>query len=111
MSRSEVRPGAVISQLKSLIPQRLWVLPLLLLAANPLFADEAAKALQKEVDFRIAAQSVDAALSEFAKQSDVQLMFAAGALGAQTTQGVTGKVTVRQALEELLRGTGLVYEV
>lgn len=109
MSRSGMRGGK--SSIRSFIRQQLWSVPCLFLAANPLMADEATKALDREYEFRIAAQSVNAALAELAKQADVQLMFAAGEAGNRPSPGVSGKVTVAQALDQILKDTGLAYEV
>jgi iron complex outermembrane recepter protein len=59
--------------------------------------------------FQIAAQSVSAALRQFAAQSDLQMIFTETDVGGAKTGGVTGTKTVRQALTELLRGTGLEF--
>lgn len=87
---------------------RLASLGALLLA----FAMQVALAEQRftrEVNFDIAAQSVEAALIEFSKQADVQVMVG-GALKGQKTGGVKGKLSVTDALQQLLRDTGLDYQ-
>lgn len=63
----------------------------------------------REVTFDIAAQSVEAALLEFSKQADVQVMVG-GALNGQKTDGVKGKLSVTEGLRQLLKNTGLEYQ-
>lgn len=63
----------------------------------------------REVAFDIAAQSVEAALLEFSKQADVQVMVGTSSLNGQKTAGVKGKLAVKDALRELLKNTGLEY--
>lgn len=63
----------------------------------------------REVTFDIAAQSVEAALIEFSKQADVQVMVG-GALTGQKTEGVKGKLSVTDGLDQLLKNTGLEYQ-
>ena len=64
----------------------------------------------RQVNFDIAAQSVEAALLEFSKQADVQVMVGTLSLNGQKSEGVKGKLSVTQALEQLLKDTGLEYE-
>ena len=59
--------------------------------------------------FQIEAQPVSAALKLFAAQSDLQMIFTEADVAGAKTGGVTGTKTVRQALTELLRGTGLEF--
>jgi iron complex outermembrane recepter protein len=59
--------------------------------------------------FQIEAQSVSAALKQFAAQSDLQLIFTEADVGGAKTSGVAGTKTARQALTELLKGTGLEF--
>ena len=59
--------------------------------------------------FQIEAQSVSAALKVFAAQSDLQMIFTEADVGGAQTSGVTGTKTVREALTELLKGTGLEF--
>lgn len=60
-------------------------------------------------DFDIQPQRLDAALLQFSKQSDMQVIGATAAIEDIQTKGVSGKLTNRQALEALLRGTRLTY--
>jgi iron complex outermembrane recepter protein len=64
----------------------------------------------RQVNFDIAAQSVEAALLEFSKQADVQVMVGTLSLAGQKTEGVKGRLSVTAALEQLLRNTGLEYQ-
>ena len=60
-------------------------------------------------DFQIAPQTLAAALVEFSKQADVQVLGATEAIGTLHTAGVSGHLTGEQALERLLRGTELSF--
>ena len=86
-----------------------FVLALSLWAMPHADAASAARTLEREVSFNIAPQALDSALLEFSKQADVQVMVAAKATGAQTTKGLSGKLSVNEALTSLLRGTGLKF--
>jgi iron complex outermembrane recepter protein len=82
----------------------------LLMATHGAIASEVANKLSQEADFDIAPQALDAALLEFGKQADLQLMFAASDFGGKKTSGVQGRMSVEQALSALLRDSGLVYQ-
>jgi iron complex outermembrane recepter protein len=77
---------------------------LLLMNAVSVFAEE--KAPQ---DFDIGAQSLVTALSEFARQSQQQLLFAPEVVAEKKTQGVKGTLAPSTALAALLRDTGLTF--
>ncbi|MGH8425366.1 MAG: TonB-dependent receptor plug domain-containing protein, partial [Pseudomonas fluorescens] len=64
----------------------------------------------RQVNFDIAAQTVEAALLEFSKQADVQVMVGTSSLNGQKTEGVKGRLSVTQAGEQLLKDTGLEYQ-
>ena len=60
-------------------------------------------------DFQIAPQSLASGLVEFSKQADVQVLGATDVIRTLRTSGVVGHFTEEQALEQLLRGTGLGF--
>jgi iron complex outermembrane receptor protein len=60
-------------------------------------------------DFQIAPQALASALVEFSKQADVQVLGATDVIRTLRTSGVFGHFTEEQALEQLLRGTGLGF--
>ncbi len=60
--------------------------------------------------YQIGPQSVSAALKAFAAQSDMQLIFTEADVGKAKTPGVTGTKAPREALQEILKGTGLEFE-
>jgi outer membrane receptor protein involved in Fe transport len=66
--------------------------------------------LERKVDFDIPAQSLSAALIQFSHQAKIQVI-ASDNISQQTTQGITGQHTVREALKQLLGATGLGYRV
>lgn len=61
--------------------------------------------------YEIAPQSISTALKLFAAQSGMKLIFAELDVGQARTSGVTGNLSARAALSELLRGTDLQFEV
>ncbi|MDX5410680.1 MAG: TonB-dependent receptor [Thauera sp.] len=60
---------------------------------------------------QLPAQPLGQALNELARQADVQLSFPADRVAGVTAPAVHGQMTVRQALDRLLAGTGLVASV
>ena len=66
--------------------------------------------LERKVDFDIPAQTLSAALIQFSHQAKIQVIISDD-ISQQTTQGVTGAHTIRQALKQLLGAAGLGYRV
>lgn len=56
----------------------------------------------------IAGQALGPALNELARQSGLQLMFPPELVAGKTAPSVSGRFTTRQALDQLLSGSGLV---
>jgi len=71
--------------------------------------DEPGVAQATARQFDIRAQSLDAALIEFARQSGVQVSAETSIVGGKRTAGISGQMTPDQALAALLAGTGLGY--
>ena len=71
-------------------------------------ADDAKAGIRKPT--HIAAQSLGSALAEFARSRDLQVLYFSETIRDLRTQGATGEMTVGEALEQLLRGTGLSYK-
>ena len=66
--------------------------------------------LERKVDFNIPAQTLSAALIQFSHQAKIQVVISDD-ISRQTTRGVTGAHTIRQALQQLLEAAGLGYRV
>ena len=60
--------------------------------------------------YKIEPQPVSTALKEFAAQSNMQLIFTEEDVGSARTNGVSGRRAPREALSEILRGTGLKFQ-
>ncbi|MGH8194156.1 MAG: TonB-dependent receptor domain-containing protein, partial [Woeseiaceae bacterium] len=92
--------------------QRLLVM--LLIATTMAVADRVlAEGIQSEensVEFSIPAQSVPAALNEFARQAQVQLFFISDGFEGIQANAVAGSYPIQQALDLLLAGTGLAAD-
>jgi outer membrane receptor protein involved in Fe transport len=82
-----------------------YLLPLLLSSAVcfPTVADE------RRVDFDIPPQPLAQALEQLARQTGLQLLYAADSTASKTSPRVSGRYTPEQALEQLLKGSGLSY--
>jgi iron complex outermembrane receptor protein len=59
----------------------------------------------------IPAQPLGKALNELARQANLQMTFPAAMVAGKTAPSVTGQMTVRQALAQLLAGTGMTSTV
>lgn len=79
----------------------------LLLALLPSLAAYAGQ--DSAAKFDIAPQQLDAALSEYARQSGKQLLYAPQLAAGKSGREVRGEKPALQALDELLAGTGLRY--
>lgn len=76
-------------------------------AATPAIA--AAQEATRQFD--IQAQDLDAALREFALQSGRDVLFSPGIVEGKTSQGAQGALNDAQALDAILRGTGLEFHL
>jgi len=63
------------------------------------------------VNVAIPAQPLGQALNELARQANLQLSFPVALVTGKTAPAVSGNLSVRQALDRLLAGSGLVAEV
>lgn len=64
---------------------------------------------QTERVFTIPPGPLEAALGQLAAQSDHQILFTTDLVAARRTGGVSGRMTVNQALDRLLAGSGLSW--
>src|SRR5688572_8005901 len=67
--------------------------------------------LDSKYAFEIPAQDVSSALLTLSEQANLQVMTASADLADVKSPGVTGERTVREALDALLKGTGLKFQV
>jgi iron complex outermembrane receptor protein len=80
----------------------------LALAVVPLGASAQTAAV---VSFDIPAQDLGNALTEFARQSGQEMLYAPESVTGKVSAGVSGTLSREAAMEELLKGTGLRYEI
>ncbi len=64
---------------------------------------------QSVVPFNIPAGDLDACLNTLAVQADITLSFAPELVTDRSSKGLSGRITLEQALERLLQGTGIVH--
>jgi iron complex outermembrane receptor protein len=83
---------------------RLLILTMLVAAAVAR-ADDVAR------HFDIPAQDMQSALSEFARQSDRQILFSTDVAASKRSVAVKGELEPEAALKRLLKGTGLTFRV
>src|SRR5882762_8806194 len=79
----------------------------LAIAAVPARADD----LDKAVDFKIPAESLESALLELSKQASYQIVFSATTLPNRPAPAIAGRMSIRKALDLLLAGTELGYKL
>ncbi len=63
----------------------------------------------RTASFAIPAQSLSGALTDFGKQSGLQIVVDPGAVSGRASSGVAGTMTAEEALQGLLAGTGIPY--
>ncbi|WP_390349094.1 TonB-dependent siderophore receptor [Variovorax boronicumulans] len=76
-------------------------------AACMVLALQMQAAVAQSANFDIPAQPLAVALDQFARQARLQLVFSPGLAQGRHAPHVTGRLDVRQALDVLLRGSGL----
>lgn len=82
-------------------------------AAAAVFASGALPAeavdLERQIPFSIPSQSLSSALMLFAEQAKIQVLMASNDLARFNTKGAQGQLSLRAALNEILKGTNLTY--
>ncbi|MGV6475749.1 TonB-dependent siderophore receptor [Azotobacter vinelandii] len=63
----------------------------------------------QEIDFNIAPQSLSNAIQAFAVQANLQVLYSPSVFDGVQSDGVKGKFSSIEALEQLLSGTGVTY--
>ena len=81
------------------------------LPAQSARAQQAEDATQQTYRFDIPAGSLSTALTRFSRKTGIEFVAPNGVLGDRSTQGVSGRHAVPAALDRLLAGTGLDYEL
>ena len=76
-----------------------------------LSATASAQSPEEIVEFNFPAQSLEQALKDFGVTADRQLMFATNLAEGKTAKSLSGEMEPMRALDALLDGTGLVYEI
>lgn len=70
---------------------------------------QVAQSAEQAVRFQIPAQPLDTALTSFADQAGLRLLFASQDVAGLKTGGLSGSLTPTQALRQLLSGTGYTW--
>jgi len=92
------------------LQQRFTPAPLALAAGHAPLAHAqsgAATAAATPIAFNIPAQPLGQALNELARQANLQMTFPAALVAGKQAPAVSGQLTVRQALDRMLSGSGL----
>ncbi len=63
------------------------------------------------VELNVPAQSLEAALTDFAEQANVRLLYDAGLTRSQQAPALQGDYSVADGLQRLLQGSGLTYSI
>lgn len=72
-------------------------------------AVQAQEQKSEPIDFNISADNLGSALMSLGEQSQREIVFSADLVRSRHATPLRGKLTVEQALDKLLRGTGLVF--
>ena len=87
------------------------VLALAFTLSPPLHAEpNAGLAEQTQIAFSIAAQPLSSALMQLGQQANVQILTASDTLAGLPCAGAHGRLSIQQALTQLLAGTNLTFE-
>jgi catecholate siderophore receptor len=81
----------------------------LVLGKTRLSDDTTASEQQRQLQFDIPADTLEAALTKFQKTTDIQVVIPNDAMRSLSSPGATGRYSPEQALREILRGTGVTY--
>lgn len=81
--------------------------PLLAQAQQPLLASQAGAAQERRVSLQLPAQPLDQALTRFADQADLRLLYTTSDVAGLQAPALAGEVTIAQALQALLAGSGM----
>lgn len=81
--------------------------PLLAQAQQPLPASQAGAAQERRVSLQLLAQPLDQALTRFADQADLRLLYTTSDVAGLQAPALAGEVTIAQALQALLAGSGM----
>ena len=81
----------------------------IVLGKTPLRDTPVASEQQRQLQFSIAADTLEAVLNKFQKTSDIQVIIPNDAMRSLASPGVAGLFSPEQALREILRGTGVSY--
>ncbi|MBC2658647.1 TonB-dependent receptor [Pseudomonas sp. MSSRFD41] len=81
--------------------------PLLAQAQQPLPASQAGAAQERRVSLQLPAQPLDHALTRFADQADLRLLYTTSDVAGLQAPALAGEVTIAQALQALLAGSGM----
>jgi len=65
----------------------------------------------QDMEFNIPAQALDTALQAFGKQTGLQMLYSPDSIEGLRSNGVRGQLSFDAAVEQLLRGTRLAYEI
>lgn len=80
---------------------------MLAVVASVAFARAQPASVDPELRFDIPSQPLDGALESYMQVTGLQVLYASALTGARVSAGIKGQLTPREALDELLVGTGL----
>ncbi|MQA54074.1 TonB-dependent siderophore receptor [Pseudomonas piscis] len=83
--------------------------PLLAQAQQPLPASQAGAAQERRVSLQLPAQPLDQALTRFADQADLRLLYTTSDVAGLQAPALAGEITIAQALQALLAGSGMSW--
>ncbi len=85
------------------------LVPVLAQAQQPLPANQASAAQERRVSLQLPAQPLDQALTRFADQADLRLLYTTADVTGLQAPALAGEVSIAQALQALLAGSGMSW--
>ncbi|MGE8412582.1 MAG: TonB-dependent siderophore receptor [Pseudomonas sp.] len=85
------------------------LVPILAQAQPPLPASQASVAQERRVSLQLPAQPLDQALTRFADQADLRLLYTTADVTGLQAPALAGEVSIAQALQALLAGSGMSW--
>lgn len=106
-----MRPSSLITRFSPVRMALVAAITLTLSEAPLVYAQGDAGGAAAPVSINIPAQPLGQALNELARQANLQMTFPAAQVTGKAAPAVSGHMTVRQALDRLLEGSGLTAAV
>ncbi|ULQ47714.1 TonB-dependent receptor [Flagellatimonas centrodinii] len=111
MSARRTRPARWVGALLMVWGAAALVLAAPAHAQNEVSAEAASTSTAATTSFDIPAQDLGEALADFARQSGQEMLYAPSTVAGKTSTAINGRLSRPAAMQQLLDGTGLLFEM